>query len=90
MKLTSKGQLTIPQSIRTRVGLKKGSYIYMKTLGDLVIMKRVGDLTLKEISGVLDELAKEKGVTRHLLNLEIKKARSELWRGRYGKNEGAA
>lgn len=89
VKLTSKGQLTIPQSIRTKAGLKKGSHIYMKSLGDLVIMKKVEDLTLDEISTIFQQLAKEKGITKQLLAKEIKKIRSELWRSGYGKDEGA-
>ncbi len=90
VKLTSKGQLTIPQSIRSKAGLKKGSYIYMKSLGDLVIMKKVNDLTLDETSKILEALAKEKGITRQLLTKEIKQVRKELWRTSYGRDEGAA
>ncbi len=90
VKITSKGQLTIPKSIRTKAGLQKGSYIYMKTLGDIVVMKKVGDLTLDEISTIFEELAKEKGITRQLLAEEIRRAHSELWRSGYGKDEGAS
>jgi AbrB family looped-hinge helix DNA binding protein len=90
VKITSKGQLTIPLSIRTEAGLEKGSYLYMKSLGGVVIMKKVGDLTLDEVSTILGELAKEKGVTRQLLAKEIKRIRGELWRSRYAKGEGAS
>ncbi len=90
VKITSKGQLTIPQSIRTKARLHKGSHIYMRSLGDLVIMKKVDDLILDEISRILEPLAKERGITRQLLAKEIKQIRSELWRSRYGKGEGAS
>ncbi len=85
VKLTSKGQLTVPQRIRIEAGLKKGSYIYMKSVGDLVIMKKVSDLTIDEISTIFTQLSKEKGITRQLLAKEIKQVRRELWRTRYGK-----
>ncbi len=85
VKLTSKGQLTVPHSIRAEAGLSKGTYIYMKSIGDLVIMKKVGDLTVDEISTIFEQLSREKGITRQLLDKEIKQVRRELWRTQYGK-----
>ena len=89
VKVTSKGQLTIPAGIRAEVGMNKGSYIYMKSLGRLVIMKKVEDLSLDEISSVLEEIAKEKGVTRALLAKDLERVRSELWKEKYGKGPRA-
>jgi len=88
VKVTSKGQLTIPVAIRTEVGLKRGSYIYMKALGKLVIMKKVDDLSLDEISGILQEFAKEKDLTKTLLAKDVERVRSELWKEKYGKASG--
>lgn len=87
VKVTSKGQLTIPANIRGEVGLKRGSYIYMKSLGKLVIMKKVDDLSLDEISSILQEIAQEKGLTKTLLAKDVKRVRSELWKEKYGKGE---
>lgn len=87
VKVTSKGQLTIPVSIRGEAGLKKGSYIYMKSLGRLVIMKKVDDLGLDEISSILQEVAQGKGLTKALLAKDVERVRSELWKEKYGKGK---
>jgi AbrB family looped-hinge helix DNA binding protein len=87
VKVTSKGQLTIPASIRGETGLKRGSYIYMKSLGKLIIMKKVDDLSLDEISSILQEVAQEKGLTKALLAKDVERVRSELWKEKYGKGK---
>ena len=85
VKVTSKGQLTIPSDIREELGLREGSHVYMKTLGRLVVMRRVDELNVDEISKVLEAVAKDKGVTRPILFKEIEKVRGRLWKTRYGK-----
>jgi AbrB family looped-hinge helix DNA binding protein len=89
VKVTSKGQLTIPSKIRSTAGLREGSYIYMRSLGQVVIMKKVDDLSLDEISSILEAMAKEKGLTKVLLAKDVERARSELWNQRYGKNKSS-
>ncbi len=61
VKVTSKGQVTIPVGLREKAGLKKGSYIYMKSLGDVVLMKRVEELGLEEISDILNRSCSREG-----------------------------
>ncbi|MDG6917757.1 MAG: AbrB/MazE/SpoVT family DNA-binding domain-containing protein [Nitrososphaerota archaeon] len=85
VKVTSKGQLTIPSSIRREAGMDRGSYIYMKPIGGLGVMKKVHDLSVDEISSVLEEVAGKKGITRSLLLGEAERARGRLWKERYGK-----
>lgn len=89
VKVTSKGQLTIPANIRGEADLREGSHIYMKSFGKVVIMKKVDDLSLDEISTILEELAREKGLTRGLLAREVEGVRSRLWKERYGKTKGS-
>ncbi|HBV99104.1 MAG TPA: AbrB family transcriptional regulator [Desulfotomaculum sp.] len=40
-KVTSKGQLTLPKSIRDRLNLEKGSYIAIYLEKDQLVMKKV-------------------------------------------------
>lgn len=87
VKVTSKGQVTLPSRLRAKAGLKKGSYIYMRPMGDLVLMKKVDDLGLKEISEILGKVAKEKGLTRALLDKEVEQIRNELWKSGYAKRK---
>jgi AbrB family looped-hinge helix DNA binding protein len=39
MNITSKGQVTIPQRIRNRFGLKPGTAVEFVTEGDMVVLK---------------------------------------------------
>ena len=89
VKVTSKGQLTIPAKIRGETGMDEGSHVYIKSLGDMVIMKKVDDLTLDEISGLLEAVAREKGVTRALLSKEVDRIRTETWKETFARPKGA-
>jgi AbrB family looped-hinge helix DNA binding protein len=89
VKVTSKGQLTIPARIRGESGMDEGSHIYMKSLGNMVIMKKVDDLTLDEISAILEAIASEKGITRALLSKEVDRVRTETWKESLAKPKGA-
>ena len=50
VKITSKGQFTLPVEIRRDLSLGKGSYLYVTKVGRLIVMKKVDELSLDEIS----------------------------------------
>ncbi len=87
VKVTSKGQVTLPSRLRSSTGLKKGSYIYMKPIGNIVFMKRVDDLGINEISEILEKVAAEKGLTKRLLGKDVERIRGELWKDTYAKRK---
>lgn len=78
VKVTSKGQLTLPVEIRKELTLGKDSYLYVSRLGNLIVMKKVDELSLDEISTILQDLAEKKGITRELLMREVERAREKL------------
>ena len=78
IKVTSKGQVTIPSSIRAKLGIEKDSYIAVDTIGDFIVMKKVA-LQLTEISNILGKEAKEKGITKKQIDKAILEAREEVW-----------
>ena len=43
MTLTSKGQVTIPQDIRNRLGLMPGTRVVFDVIGDSVRIRRAGE-----------------------------------------------
>jgi len=85
VKVTSKGQLTLPVEIRRELSLGKDSHLYVTRLGDLIVMKKVDELSLDEISTILQDLAEKKGVTRELLMREVEVAREKLLEEKYVK-----
>lgn len=40
-KISSKGQIVIPQKIRTQLGINKGSVLAVDTSKDIVILKKI-------------------------------------------------
>jgi bifunctional DNA-binding transcriptional regulator/antitoxin component of YhaV-PrlF toxin-antitoxin module len=85
VKVTSKGQFTLPVEIRRDLALEKDSYVYVTRLGRLIVMKKVDELSLDDISAVLQNLARKSGVTRRLLAREVERARERLHEEKHGR-----
>ena len=78
IKVTSKGQVTLPVGVRKELDIDKDTYIAVETIGEYIIMKKVG-LKLKEFSEVMQKAAKDKGITKKEIEKAIRKARKEVW-----------
>ena len=78
IKATSKGQITLPNAIRDKLGIDKDTYIAVDVIGDYVLMKKV-DVKLKEISKFFQKEAKNKKITKKDIEKAILEARSEVW-----------
>jgi AbrB family looped-hinge helix DNA binding protein len=78
IKVTSKGQVTLPAKIRRRLVLGDSSHLYVVQTGGLIVMKKVDELSLDDISTILEALAGEKGITGEMLDQEIEAAREHL------------
>ena len=75
VKVTTKGQITLPARIRRSLKIRDDSHLYVAQAGDLVVMKRVDELTLSDITGILERLAEEKGITGEILGVEVEMQR---------------
>jgi len=78
IKVTSKGQITIPSKFRKELSLDRDSYLYVARAGNMLVVKKVDDLSLDEITSLYETIAKSEGVTREILLEEVEKAREEL------------
>jgi len=74
VRVTSKGQLTLPAGIRDDLNIIEGDYLYVTEAGGLILMKRIG-VDPKEILNVFQRAAKEIGLTRRELNRAIQEIR---------------
>jgi len=74
VKVTSKGQLTLPAEIRDDLSIGEDDYLYVTEAGGLILMKRIG-VDPKEILNAFQRAAKEVGLTRKELNLAIQEIR---------------
>lgn len=78
VKVTSKGQITLPVSIRKAIGIDVDSYLLVERIGDYVLMKKA-EVRMKEINRILGSEAKKKGITRKELLRVLMDAQKETW-----------
>ena len=83
-KITSKGQVVIPQGIRERKGIKEGERFLVFDSDDSIIFKRIKNLeekkNLTEFENVFKSMwktSKERNITKKDIEKEIKEARKE-------------
>ena len=74
VKVTSKGQLTLPAKIRENLGIDEDDYLYITEAGGLILIKRIG-VDPKEILNAFQRAAKDIGLTREELNRAIREIR---------------
>jgi bifunctional DNA-binding transcriptional regulator/antitoxin component of YhaV-PrlF toxin-antitoxin module len=87
VKITSKGQFTLPVGMRRELSLSKDSYVYVTKLGRLIVIKKLDELSLDDISTILEPLAKRSGVTRKILAKDIERARETMFGEKQGKTQ---
>jgi bifunctional DNA-binding transcriptional regulator/antitoxin component of YhaV-PrlF toxin-antitoxin module len=78
VRITSKGQFTLPVEIRRDLSLDKGGHVYVAKVGSLILIKKVDELTLDDISAILEPLAKKNGVTCSVLMKDIETVREKM------------
>ena len=74
VKVTTKGQLTLPARIRRDLGISEDTYLLAEEVGDFVVLRRA-ETRLLELSESFQKEAKRKGITREALLRALKGAR---------------
>jgi bifunctional DNA-binding transcriptional regulator/antitoxin component of YhaV-PrlF toxin-antitoxin module len=77
IKVTSKGQLTIPVKYRRALGIDKESYLLVDEIGEFLVLKKIQKLD--QITKILSATAKEKGITKEDVLRTLKKIQEEKW-----------
>ena len=78
-KMSSKGQVVIPEEIRKRLGLKPGSQFVVVGDKDTVILKTISPPSLKDLDILVTEARKQArlaGMKRSDISVAITKARA--------------
>jgi len=74
VKVTSKGQLTLPVDIRDELDISEDDYLYVTEAGGLILMKKIG-VDPREILNAFQRGAREIGLTRRELDRVIQDIR---------------
>jgi len=78
-KLSSRGQVVIPEEVRERLGLEEGAEFVVVGDSDTVILKRIQPPSLSEFSALLGrarKAAKKAGLRRRDLAAAVRRARA--------------
>lgn len=79
--VTSKGQVTLPVSVRKRLGLRRGSKLIF--LNDGTEVRLIAGTDFERRFAVFERRAKEIGLTRRRLATLVREAKDRLWRERH-------
>lgn len=79
--VTSKGQVTLPASIRKRLGIREGSRLVF--LEDEEGVRVLTEEALERMFAVFDRMRKDAKLTRKTLHDRVKEARHRLWKERH-------
>jgi len=74
VKVTTKGQLTLPARIRKDLDISEDTYLLAEEVGDFVVLRRV-ETRFLELSEQFQKEAKRKGISREALLRALKAAR---------------
>lgn len=78
-KMSSKGQVVIPEDIRKRLGFKAGSQFVVVGENDVVILKAISPPSMEEFDSLIAEArkqARQTGMKRSDIAAAITKARA--------------
>jgi len=75
VKVTSKGQLTLPIKLRKDLGITKESYLLIDEIGEFLVLKKIQKLD--EITKIFSALAKKKAVTKKEILDSLQKLQEE-------------
>lgn len=75
-KVTSRGQVTIPQELREEEGITSDDYVVMRRVGNYIVLGRA-ELRLDEITGAFEKEARSKGITKKSLMAELETVRKK-------------
>ena len=79
--VTSKGQVTLPASLRRRLGIREGTRLVFLEAGDEIRVLREQDVN--RMFAVFDRMRRDEKLTRSQLTKLIEEARARLWRERH-------
>lgn len=78
-KMSSKGQVVIPEEVRNALGLKTGSKFVVVGEGDVVILKRINPPSMSDFDDIIQEArrqARQAGMKRSDVTAALRAVRA--------------
>jgi AbrB family looped-hinge helix DNA binding protein len=81
-RISSKGQVTVPKTIRQKLKLDEGDRVaFIEDDGKIVITK-ASILALRELQKEIGQEAENQGITEKDLQAELEQVREDMWNER--------
>ncbi len=74
LKVTSKGQVTLPASVRKALGINDQTYLIAERIGDYLVLRKLEE-RLDELTALFEAAARERGITRDELVHALREGR---------------
>jgi len=85
-RMSAKGQVTIPKSIRERLNLKEGDKVaFVEDEDGKITITKASTLAFNSLANEIARMAEEEGITEQQLLDALERVREERYRERYGK-----
>ena len=81
-RISSKGQVTIPKTIRDLLNLNEGDRVAFIEDNGKVVITKASLIALRELQDAISTEAQEKGITEKDLLNELEAVREEMWNER--------
>ncbi|SHI94451.1 AbrB/MazE/SpoVT family DNA-binding domain-containing protein [Desulfosporosinus lacus] len=78
-RISSKGQVTIPKTIRDLLKLNEGDRVAFLEDNGKVVITKASLIALRELQDALGTEAQQKGITEQDLLNELEVVREEMW-----------
>lgn len=85
-RVTSKGQVTIPENIRRAEGIREGTDLVFVDIDGVVVMEKA--VELERLFTVFEEKARELTLTPGSLEAELEAEKARTWKERYARASG--
>ena len=81
-RISSKGQVTVPKSIRSLLNLAEGDRVAFIEENGKVIITKASLIALRQLQNEISREADKKGITEKDLLDDLEKVREEMWNER--------
>lgn len=81
-RISSKGQVTVPKSIRNLLNLSEGDRVAFIEENGKVVITKASLIALRQLQNEISRAADEKGITEKDLLCDLETVREEMWNER--------
>ncbi len=76
-RLSSRGQVVIPEAVRRAAKVREGERLLVVAIGDAIVMKKLASVTFEEVARPIWRAVKEMGLSGEEVDELIEEAKAE-------------